>query len=343
MKNKLFKGLSLSANPKHLIKGVFSAAQCVFAEFSAKNHTLGNNKFRTKQTDVSGLGFGLLRRYTPRNDAERNNIAFKALDVVRQCASKFFKIAESGVDKVGSSCEKNPSVRWRYMNFLRQRKTALDAPLSAVSAGRSMIEMLGVLAIVGVLSVGGIAGYSKAMEKFKVNKTIEEYSFMITDLLSYKDDLIKNNKERPMYLAQIIKDLNFVPQTWQEVTNIYITDTLGNKVAPYINIKNNLIVDINIFSNDKKSSDYSKELCITLIKDLAKGMYSSIDFISPQNTSHSSGGKTAPHFITECQNMEEYDDTYKCLKDLTMPEITESCKECLRNTNICNVVFRFKK
>ena len=35
--------------------------------------------------------------------------------------------------------------------------------------GRSMLEMLGVLAIVGVLSVGGIAGYSKAMEQF--NKT----------------------------------------------------------------------------------------------------------------------------------------------------------------------------
>ena len=38
--------------------------------------------------------------------------------------------------------------------------------------GRSMIEMLGVLAIIGVLSVGGIAGYSKAMEKYKINKTI---------------------------------------------------------------------------------------------------------------------------------------------------------------------------
>ena len=37
-----------------------------------------------------------------------------------------------------------------------------------------MIEMLGVLAIIGVLSVGGIAGYSKAMEKFKINKTIEQ-------------------------------------------------------------------------------------------------------------------------------------------------------------------------
>jgi type II secretory pathway pseudopilin PulG len=42
--------------------------------------------------------------------------------------------------------------------------------------GRSMIEMLGVLAIIGVLSVGGIAGYSKAMTKFKINKTIEQVS-----------------------------------------------------------------------------------------------------------------------------------------------------------------------
>ncbi len=40
--------------------------------------------------------------------------------------------------------------------------------------GRSMIEMLGVLAIIGVLSVGGIAGYSKAMTKFKINKTVDE-------------------------------------------------------------------------------------------------------------------------------------------------------------------------
>lgn len=30
-------------------------------------------------------------------------------------------------------------------------------------SGRSMVEMLGVLAIIGVLSIGGIAGYSRAM------------------------------------------------------------------------------------------------------------------------------------------------------------------------------------
>lgn len=42
------------------------------------------------------------------------------------------------------------------------------------SFGRSMIEMLGVLAIVGILSVGGIVGYSKAMNMIKINKTIEQ-------------------------------------------------------------------------------------------------------------------------------------------------------------------------
>ena len=39
--------------------------------------------------------------------------------------------------------------------------------------GRSMVEMLGVLAIIGVLSVGGIAGYSQAMHKHNINKTID--------------------------------------------------------------------------------------------------------------------------------------------------------------------------
>ena len=41
-------------------------------------------------------------------------------------------------------------------------------------SGRSMIEMLGVLAIVGVLSAGGIAGYSMAMQSYKTNELIEK-------------------------------------------------------------------------------------------------------------------------------------------------------------------------
>ena len=43
-----------------------------------------------------------------------------------------------------------------------------------------MIEMLGVLAIIGVLSVGGIAGYSKAMMKYRINKTVDQITQMVT-------------------------------------------------------------------------------------------------------------------------------------------------------------------
>ena len=39
--------------------------------------------------------------------------------------------------------------------------------------GRSMVEMLGVLAIIGVLSVGGIAGYTSAMNKHRANDTVQ--------------------------------------------------------------------------------------------------------------------------------------------------------------------------
>lgn len=42
--------------------------------------------------------------------------------------------------------------------------------------GRSMIEMLGVLAIIGVLSIGGLAGYSMAMRKNKANNVLNELS-----------------------------------------------------------------------------------------------------------------------------------------------------------------------
>ena len=48
--------------------------------------------------------------------------------------------------------------------------------------GRSMVEMLGVLAIVGVLSIGGISGYSKAMAKYKINKTVDQVSMLITSI-----------------------------------------------------------------------------------------------------------------------------------------------------------------
>ena len=40
-------------------------------------------------------------------------------------------------------------------------------------SGRSMVEMLGVLAIIGVLSIGGIAGYTRAMRNWRANEILD--------------------------------------------------------------------------------------------------------------------------------------------------------------------------
>lgn len=48
--------------------------------------------------------------------------------------------------------------------------------------GRSMVEMLGVLAIIGVLSVGGISGYSKAMAKFKLTKAQDQLTMLLMNI-----------------------------------------------------------------------------------------------------------------------------------------------------------------
>ena len=84
-----------------------------------------------------------------------------------------------------------------------------------------MIEMLGVLAIIGVLSVGGIAGYSKAMTKWKINKTIEQIEHItyntftayanqkeLDNIYSFEEDDMNLMKSLGIISEDMIKDDN---------------------------------------------------------------------------------------------------------------------------------------
>lgn len=79
--------------------------------------------------------------------------------------------------------------------------------------GRSMIEMLGVLAIVGVLSVGGIAGYSKAMNKFKTNKVVDQVNMLATNIrtLYSSQRSYKNLSNENARLAGVVPGEMFDP------------------------------------------------------------------------------------------------------------------------------------
>ncbi len=45
--------------------------------------------------------------------------------------------------------------------------------MKANESGRTMVEMLGTLAIIGVLSIGGVTGYGRAMNAYRTNSAME--------------------------------------------------------------------------------------------------------------------------------------------------------------------------
>ena len=102
-------------------------------------------------------------------------------------------------------------------------------------SGRSMIEMLGVLAIIGVLSVGGIAGYSKAMMQYKINKTADQVTQIVGNIRtlfasqkSYRD--LDNCGNSSMNLA-LLKKAHIVPDEMWNTDGTSIENAFGGWVG----------------------------------------------------------------------------------------------------------------
>ena len=100
--------------------------------------------------------------------------------------------------------------------------------------GRSMVEMLGVLAIIGVLSVGAIAGYSKAMFKYKLNKQSEQLTQILFSLEHYREMLgrDRNNIATNISIITLLTKLNAIPLEMIKPNDpFYIYDIFGNSVS----------------------------------------------------------------------------------------------------------------
>ncbi len=99
----------------------------------------------------------------------------------------------------------------------------------ATQSGRSMIEMLGVLAIIGVLSVGGIAGYSKAMMKYRINKSIEQISLISQNVRSFFASQRNYGGLDSAYSngLSLIKKAKLVPDEMIDEDNSYVDISLS--------------------------------------------------------------------------------------------------------------------
>ena len=215
-----------------------------------------------------------------------------------------------------------------YKSGTRGKKQQVDV----LQYGRSMIEMLGVLAIVGVLSVGGIAGYSKAMEKFKINKTADQISQIVTNI-------------RTLYAQQTTYEgLNTANAIKMGVTpdELGTGTTLTNAFAGplYIGTSNRL-------SSSSDDAFYiaavkiPKEACVTLAT-LDWGSSYSSGLIS---VSASFSGVFNPTYamddcVSSSTSSNEFVVMERCAKDGPMP-VAHAAQACNCTEEGCSVIWKF--
>lgn len=201
-------------------------------------------------------------------------------------------------------------------------------------SGRSMIEMLGVLAIIGVLSVGGLVGYNKAMFKYKINKSIDEIVTIIANVKGNfinEKDFTKLDKDNKLN-TELAKGMGIFPNyMWQN------DDTLKNPFGGKVELSG---FHVNFAYVYYRELPY--EACITLAT-LNWGQYGTDIFAV-------GAGNVDTNMLSDCledpDSDEEYSqngETYKCLVNgpMSLEVAQQGCLYC-QNSITCGVALAFK-
>ena len=206
--------------------------------------------------------------------------------------------------------------------------------------GRSMIEMLGVLAIIAVLSVGGIAGYSKAMEKWKVDKAIEGYSMLVFGILEHIDDLRKSTADNTNIDVETLLALNIVPQSWKNSNNIYnVIDNYNNWVRVWKQLDSGLVIDIYLSAPaaNADGNSVTENTSVTLCRELFTNLFMPLHAEALYTSVYV---KSKGHYIfygdKYCKNSQR-----KCMSSATPVQINEACNYCGKTGDFCNFNIHF--
>ena len=199
--------------------------------------------------------------------------------------------------------------------------------------GRSMVEMLGVLAIIGVLSVGAIAGYSKAMTKYKLNKQAEQISWLLNAMYRYKD-LLGQNQPWESFVPYL-KKLGEIPQEMIKDNSIYLYDSFGMKYSIFTNGCSPTCDYTNLSIN--MSDDYKNfDICNNIL-ETSKAFAEQLDNIVIWE-SESNTGLDGLIGNVRCGN----ENNNKCLKNLTKNNIYDICRLCTDKGCSFNIQYKIK-
>lgn len=179
--------------------------------------------------------------------------------------------------------------------------------------GRSMLEMLGVLAIVGILSVGGIAGYGRAMMKYKLNKQLTQYTAIITG--SYQLAQLRDaTGNKNINLTRFMINSGVVPSEMiKPGTSNYIWDTLGNQI--WIGIESMYFFKLTVSPSGKTDVLTCRNI-LSLSKELSPMLWQTQFRTENAPSSNNDNRFFGDNYCTRSTN---------CLKNLTPLQIVEIC------------------
>ncbi len=192
-------------------------------------------------------------------------------------------------------------------------------------SGRSMVEMLGVLAIIGVLSVGAISGYSKAMFKYKLNKHAEQMNTLVNAVARNVHNFDNLNSET--YLTETFIKMGEIPtEMIKSNDNDYVYDIFGqgwqilySEHSIYL-----LIYHEGGLSFLSSNSSDSLAICQNILT-VAKENSGNVTTILTE-TANSESYIFGDSFCDRARNM-----GYQCLKDLTLDNVYTICTEQLKS------------
>ena len=193
-------------------------------------------------------------------------------------------------------------------------------------SGRSMVEMLGVLAIIGVLSVGAIAGYSKAMMKYKLNKQAEQLNTVINVVARnvHSFDNIHASGGNTPDLTQYFIKMGEIPQEMIQNTGL-LKDVFGLQWASFINSTDTHIFLEGIAPILKTKSADNLAICQNVILTAKENADSILEF----NTVSKDSGSSVGHLYGNAECL----TGRRCLKDVTLDDIYSICNKQIGTQN----------
>ncbi|MBR1915249.1 MAG: hypothetical protein IJ830_02250 [Alphaproteobacteria bacterium] len=183
--------------------------------------------------------------------------------------------------------------------------------------GRSMVEMLGVLAIVGVLSIGALAGYHKAISKYRLNKHKEQFSNIMLNVIDLAPKIGQVADSGLSYLLPYYLAFNFIDSSMLIGSTTAIEDTFKNRIDFYTYNSGSHSIGYRL-----SEGTLNIEICKNILEVLQE-LHSELSYFSIQ-TKDTDGKYPALFYFGD----KDCGGASKCIKDIKVKDYLKICSTC---------------